>query len=94
MVMNLILWIIFGALAGWIASIIMRTNAEQGAFANVIVGIIGAIIGGWIARAVTGNDVTGFNLTSLIIAIIGAVILLAILKAFGFMGGRGIDHRV
>jgi uncharacterized membrane protein YeaQ/YmgE (transglycosylase-associated protein family) len=94
MVLNIILWIIFGALAGWIASIVMRTNAEQGAVANVIVGIIGALIGGWIARAVTGNTVTGFNLGSLIIAIIGAIVLLAILKALGFMGGRGVGHQV
>jgi uncharacterized membrane protein YeaQ/YmgE (transglycosylase-associated protein family) len=95
MLLNIILWVIFGALAGWIASIIMRTNAEQGAVANVVVGIVGAVIGGWIARAITGNDVTGFNLTSLIIAIIGAVVLLAVLKALGFMGGgRGISHRV
>lgn len=92
--MNIILWIIFGALAGWIASKIMNTDAEQGALANIIVGIVGALIGGWIARAVTGNTVTGFNLVSLIIAIIGAVVLLAILKALGFMGGRGIGHRV
>ena len=93
MAMNLILWIIFGALAGWIASLIMRTDAEQGAVANVVVGIVGAVIGGWIARALTGTDVTGFNLTSLIIAIIGAVVLLAVLRAFGFMGGgRGVTH--
>jgi uncharacterized membrane protein YeaQ/YmgE (transglycosylase-associated protein family) len=92
--MNILLWIIFGALAGWIASKIMNTDAEQGALANVIVGIVGAIIGGWLARTVTGNDVTGFNLTSLIIAIIGSVVLLAVLRALGFMGGRGIGHRV
>jgi len=94
MLINLILWIIFGALAGWIASKIMNTDAEQGAVANVVVGIVGAIIGGWLARALTNNDVTGFNLASLIIAIIGAVILLAILKAFGFMGGRGVNHHI
>lgn len=94
MVMNLILWVIFGALAGWVASKIMNTDAEQGAVANVAVGVVGAIIGGWIARATIGADVTGFNLTSLIIAIIGAVILLAVLRAFGFMGGRGVGHKV
>jgi len=92
MLVNLILWILFGALAGWIASKIMNTDAEQGAVANVVVGIVGAIIGGWVARMLTGNDVTGFNLMSLIIAIIGAVILLAVLRALGFMGGRGITH--
>jgi uncharacterized membrane protein YeaQ/YmgE (transglycosylase-associated protein family) len=93
MAMNLILWIIFGALAGWIASKIMNTDAEQGAIANIVVGIVGAVIGGWIARAVIGTTVTGFNLTSLIIAIVGAIVLLAVLKALGFMGGgRGVTH--
>jgi uncharacterized membrane protein YeaQ/YmgE (transglycosylase-associated protein family) len=70
------------ALAGWIASLIMRTDAEQGALGNIIVGIAGAFIGGILARAITGTTVTGFNLTSLIIAIIGAIILIAIVKAF------------
>jgi uncharacterized membrane protein YeaQ/YmgE (transglycosylase-associated protein family) len=94
MVLNIILWIIFGAIAGWIASIVMRTDAEQGAFANVIVGIIGALIGGWIARAVTGHSYDTFSLAGLVVAIIGAIVLLAILKALGFMGGRGVGHRV
>jgi len=94
MVVNIILWIIFGALAGWIASIIMRTNAEQGGVANIIIGILGAIIGGWIARSLFGYDADGFSLGSLIIAIIGAVILLAVLRAFGMFGGRGVDSRV
>lgn len=94
MILNIILWVLFGALAGWIASLIMRTNAEQGAVGNIIIGIIGAVIGGWIARTLTGNDITGFNLASLVIAVIGAVVLLAVLRAFGVMGGRGVDHRI
>jgi uncharacterized membrane protein YeaQ/YmgE (transglycosylase-associated protein family) len=79
---NIIAWIIFGALAGWIASIIMKTNAQQGALGNIVVGIIGAMIGGFIVRALTGSDVEGFNLGSLLTAILGAVILIAILKMF------------
>jgi uncharacterized membrane protein YeaQ/YmgE (transglycosylase-associated protein family) len=94
MVLNIILWIIFGALAGWIASIIMRTNAEEGAVANIVTGILGALIGGWLARVLFGITVSAFSLGGLIIAIIGAVILVAILRAFGVMGGRGIGHRV
>ncbi|HSW78963.1 MAG TPA: GlsB/YeaQ/YmgE family stress response membrane protein [Candidatus Babeliales bacterium] len=94
MVLNIIIWIIFGALAGWIASMIMHTNEEQGGFANIIVGIIGALIGGWIARSIFGIAVSSFSLGGLLVAIIGAVILLAILKAFGVFGGRGIGHRV
>lgn len=82
MIMNIILWIIFGALVGWIASIIMRTNAEQGAVGNIIVGIIGAFLGGAISRALGGPGVSGFNLTSIIIAILGAVILLFFVRLF------------
>lgn len=81
--MEIIVWIIFGALAGWIASIIMKTNAEQGALGNIIVGIAGAFIGGFLMKTLTGSDgVTGFNLGSLLVAIVGAVILLAIVRMF------------
>jgi uncharacterized membrane protein YeaQ/YmgE (transglycosylase-associated protein family) len=74
--MNIILWIIFGALAGWIASMIMGANAQMGALANIVVGIVGALIGGFIMNAFGAQGVTGFNLTSLIVAVIGAVVLL------------------
>jgi uncharacterized membrane protein YeaQ/YmgE (transglycosylase-associated protein family) len=80
--MGIILWIIFGALAGWIASIIMKTNAQQGAVGNIVVGIIGAVIGGWAMSFFGQAGVTGFNLYSLIVAIIGSIILLAIVNAF------------
>jgi uncharacterized membrane protein YeaQ/YmgE (transglycosylase-associated protein family) len=79
---EIIAWIVFGALAGWIASMIMGTNAEQGALGNIVVGIIGAFIGGFIVRSLTGSDVSGFNLGSLLTAILGAVILLAIVRMF------------
>jgi len=94
MVVNIILWILFGALAGWIASIIMRTNAEEGALANIVTGIVGALLGGWIARSLFGISVDAFSLGGLIVAIVGAVILVAILRAFGVFGGRGVGHRV
>ena len=87
MAMNIIMWIIFGALAGWIASLIMRTNEEQGAVANIIIGIIGAFIGGAIFRMFGGEGVTGFSLGSLIVAVIGAVILLFFIRLLS--GGRG-----
>lgn len=80
--MGIILWLIFGALAGWIASKIMNTDAEQGAVANIVVGVIGAMIGGFVFSTVGGESVTGFNIYSLVVAVIGAVILLAIVKAF------------
>jgi uncharacterized membrane protein YeaQ/YmgE (transglycosylase-associated protein family) len=74
--MNWIVWIIFGALAGWIASMIMGANARMGALANIVVGIVGAIIGGLIMNAFGAQGVTGFNLPSMIVAILGAVVLL------------------
>lgn len=81
MLVNVIIWILFGALAGWIASLIMKTDAEQGAISNIIVGIIGAFIGGAIARVFGGSGVTGFTFGSLLVAILGSVILLFIMKA-------------
>ncbi len=78
--MNIILWIIFGALAGWIASIIVGKNASMGALANIIVGIVGAGIGGWIASALGLGGISGFNLWSLLIAVGGAVLLLLIIN--------------
>lgn len=86
--MGIISWIIVGALAGWIASMIMDTNAEQGALANIVVGVLGAIIGGWVLDLFTsGNHITGFNIGTLLTAILGSVILLAIVKAI-----RGPRH--
>ncbi len=82
MLINIIVWIVFGALAGWIASMIAGTNASQGPTANVFIGILGAIIGGMISRALGGPPVTEFNLSSLIVAVIGAVLLLFILRLF------------
>lgn len=80
--LNLILWIVFGALVGWIASMLMGTSEEQGGFANIVVGIVGALIGGFIARALGEEGVTGFNLTSFIIALLGAMLLIGVVKLF------------
>ena len=77
--MGILAWIIFGALAGWIASMILKTNDEQGALGNIIVGILGAVIGGFLAGLLFDSPgVTGFNFSSFIIAVIGAIILLMI----------------
>jgi uncharacterized membrane protein YeaQ/YmgE (transglycosylase-associated protein family) len=74
--MNIFVWIIFGALAGWIASIITKKNKKMGAIANIVVGIIGAFVGGFIMNLFGAGGVTGFNFYSLFVAIIGAVVLL------------------
>jgi uncharacterized membrane protein YeaQ/YmgE (transglycosylase-associated protein family) len=80
--MNWIVWIIFGALAGWIASIVMGKNKKMGALANIIVGVVGAFIGGKIMELFGAQGVTGFNFPSLLVAIVGAVVLLFILGLF------------
>lgn len=78
--MNIIAWLVFGAIAGWIASKLMGTGAEQGIFANIIVGIIGAFIGGYIMQVIGKSGVTGFNVSSFVVAVIGSVVLLALFK--------------
>jgi uncharacterized membrane protein YeaQ/YmgE (transglycosylase-associated protein family) len=81
--MGLILWIILGAICGWIASMIVGTNARQGWLENIVVGIVGAFIGGIIGGPLFGHGVTlgTFDLYSIILAIVGAIILLLILRA-------------
>ncbi|HMS24893.1 MAG TPA: GlsB/YeaQ/YmgE family stress response membrane protein [Acidimicrobiia bacterium] len=79
--MNFFVWIVFGAIAGWIASILMKKNGQQGAIGNIVVGLIGALIGGFVMQQFGGQGVTGFNLPSLLVAIFGAVILIFIFNA-------------
>ncbi len=82
MLINIIAWIILGALAGWVASLIMGTDAQQGAIANIVIGIIGAFIGGLIMSFIPGlSGADGLNIWSFLVALLGAVILIAILRA-------------
>ena len=80
--MGIIAWIILGAFAGWIASMITGNNAKMGAVANIIIGIIGAFIGGLIFSFLGGDGVTGLNLYSALVSIVGAIVLLLIINAF------------
>ena len=79
--MSIILWLVFGALVGWVASLIMKTDAQQGALLNIIVGVVGAVLGGWLFSLFGYSDVTGFNVYSFIVALVGAVVLIAIVRA-------------
>ncbi len=79
--MSILSWIIIGGLAGWIASMLAKTNESMGIFANIAVGIVGALIGGFVFGLFNSDGVNGFNLYSLVVAIVGAFILLTILKS-------------
>lgn len=80
---DIIVWLIFGAIVGWIASKIMGTDSQQGALANIVVGILGAFLGGFLAGLIDmPSPVAGIDLYSFLIALLGAVVLLAIVKAF------------
>ncbi len=78
--MGIIGWIIIGGLAGWIASKIMNTDAQQGIILNIVVGIIGAVLGGWLLSLI-GMDGTGGIIISFLTALLGAVVLLFVVKA-------------
>ncbi len=83
--MGIILWIIVGGIIGWIASIIMRTNAQQGVLLNIVVGIVGALLAGFLLAPLFGTgtiNANDFSLPSLLISLLGAVVLLAIVNLF------------
>ncbi|RST54345.1 GlsB/YeaQ/YmgE family stress response membrane protein [Variovorax sp. MHTC-1] len=81
--MNIVIWLVVGGLIGWVASMIMKTNAQQGLILNIVVGIVGSLIGGWLiapllgAGTVNQND---FSIGGLLASLIGAIILLAVVN--------------
>ena len=83
--MNFIIWLVVGGLIGWVASMIMRTDAQQGVFLNIVVGIIGALLGGWFLAPLFGTGTINsndFSVAGLLVSLLGAVILLAIVNMF------------
>jgi uncharacterized membrane protein YeaQ/YmgE (transglycosylase-associated protein family) len=82
--MHFVLWLIVGGIVGWLASLIMRTDGQQGILLNVVVGIVGAFIGGWLISPLVGvgtiND--GLSIGALVVSLMGAIILLAIVNLF------------
>jgi uncharacterized membrane protein YeaQ/YmgE (transglycosylase-associated protein family) len=89
MLESLLFWIIIGAIAGWLASIVVR-GGGYGLVGDIVVGIVGAIIGGFLMSMLGGSGVTGFNLYSIFVAFLGAVILLFIVRAIS--GSRSIGN--
>ena len=77
--MGIILWLIIGGVVGWLASMIMRTDAQQGVLLNIVVGIVGAFIGGLIFSGGSINNAP-LNLTTFLVSLVGAVVLLAIVN--------------
>lgn len=78
--MDILAFLVLGGVAGWLASLIMGTDASQGIVLNVIVGAVGALIGGVLMNAFGAAGVTGFNLYSLLVAIIGSIVLLWLVR--------------
>lgn len=78
--MSILAWIFLGGIAGWIASMIMGTDASQGILMNIVVGIIGAIMGGVIFSMFGTSGVNGFNLYSLVVAVVGAALFIWIVR--------------
>ena len=90
--MNLILWIVIGGVIGWLASLVMKTDRQQGIFLNIVVGVIGALLGGWVLAPFFGTGTinqSDFSIGSLLISFLGAVILLAIVNLLR-SGGRKV----
>ena len=82
--MGFLLWIIVGGIVGWLASLVMRTDGQQGLLLNIIVGIVGAFIGGWVISPLVGVGTIneGLSIGSVVVSLIGAIILLAIANLF------------
>lgn len=76
--MSIIVWIIIGGLAGWIANMIMKTDGSL--IKNIVTGIVGALVGGFVMSLVGASGFTGFNLWSFLVALIGSIILIAVIN--------------
>lgn len=83
LIMGFIIWLVIGGLVGWIASLIMKTDREQGLLLNIVVGIVGAVIGGWVLSPLLGVSTinqSNFSIASIVVSILGAVILLGLIN--------------
>ena len=83
--MNFIIWLVIGGVIGWLASLIMKTDGQQGIILNIVVGIVGAFLGGWLISPLVGVGTinqNNFSLPALGVSLVGALILLAIVNFF------------
>ena len=80
--MEILAFLVLGGIAGWLASLVMGTDASQGIILNIVVGVVGAFIGGMLFNAFGATGATGFNIYSLLVATIGAVVLLWLVRLF------------
>jgi len=89
--MGILIWLIVGGVCGWLASIIMRTDAQQGILLNVVVGIVGALLAGFIISPMIGVGTIneGISVATFLVSLLGAVILLAIVNLFRRGSTRG-----
>jgi uncharacterized membrane protein YeaQ/YmgE (transglycosylase-associated protein family) len=82
--MNLIIWLVVGGVVGWLASIIMKRDGQQGILMNIVVGIVGALLAGWLISPLVGVGTIngGLSVGSFLVSLLGAVVLLAIVNLF------------
>jgi uncharacterized membrane protein YeaQ/YmgE (transglycosylase-associated protein family) len=83
--MNLIIWLVVGGVLGWLASLVMRTDAQQGIFLNIVVGIVGALLAGFLIAPLFGTGTINsndFSMSGLLVSFVGAIVLLAIVNLF------------
>jgi len=83
--MNAIVWLVVGGVIGWLASLVMKTDNQQGILLNVVVGIVGAVVAGWVISPLVGAGTINqgnFSLLSLVVSFVGIVILLAVVNLF------------
>jgi uncharacterized membrane protein YeaQ/YmgE (transglycosylase-associated protein family) len=83
--MNIVVWLIVGGIIGWLASIVMRTNAQQGILQNIVVGVVGAFVAGWFLTPLFGISTinqNNFSMPALLVSLLGAVLLLAAVSLF------------
>ena len=83
--MNIVIWLIVGGLLGWLASMMMKTDGQQGIILNVVVGIVGALIAGFLIAPMFGTGTinsSDFSISGLLVSLLGAVVLLAVVNLF------------